>query len=341
MSLLASSFAFLTPWAGLLVTLAVLPLLALFSAGQRASRVRERLGLPTPPVSRRRTRELLIIGAVGLLALAAMQPVVRTERSVRQRTDAEVFVVIDTSRSMAAAPSPSGASRLARAKRAALAVGSELGDIPVGLATFTDRVLPDLFPTADHATFDTAVSALGLESPPPQDVNLVATTFDALTELATQGFFPRSVHKRAVIVVTDGESRPFDPAAVARSLGDHGIRLAILRVGSGADRVYRPDGKPEAAFRPDTHGAALSLARLTAAARAPTGARAATTLARELGAGPTTVVGSVPHTRTLAPVPALLALVPLLLLLQGRIVTRGLRRQTVNRRVSEITRPSE
>ena len=36
----------------------------------------------------------------------------------------------------------------------------------------------------------------------------MATTFDALQQLATAGFFPHSVRKRAVILITDGESRP-------------------------------------------------------------------------------------------------------------------------------------
>ena len=133
-----------------------------------------------------------------------------------QRTDAQAFVVIDTSRSMAARPSPTGASRLQRAKQLALAIGPQLGDVPVGVATFTDRVLPDLFPTSDRATYDSTVSALGIEDPPPEEISTVATTFDALQQVATSGFFPDSVRKRAVILITDGESRPFDPAAVAR-----------------------------------------------------------------------------------------------------------------------------
>jgi von Willebrand factor type A domain len=315
--MLAAAFAFLTPWAGLLVALALVPLGVLHTTHRRANDVRRLLGLAAPASSRLRTRSLVIVVATSLLALAAMQPVVRTERSVRQRTDAEAFVVIDTSRSMAAAPSPSGSSRLARAKREALALASSFGDIPVGLATFTDRVLPDLFPTTNQATFDSAVSALGLESPPPRDVNRVATTFDALTELATQGFFPRTAQKRAIIVVTDGESRPFDPAGVGRSLTDHGIQLAVLRVGSGADRVFRPDGQPEAGYRPDPDGAALSVARLTAAARAPTGAGAVATIVRKLGTGPAVMVDSTPHARALGPLPALLALIPVFLLLGG------------------------
>ena len=142
--------------------------------------------------------------------------------------------------------SPSAPKRLARAKRAALDAAASLGDVPVGVATFTDRVLPILFPTANRAAFDSAVEALTIEDPPPRDVNTVATSFGALAALGTQGFFPSRVHKRAAIVVTDGESRPFDPGTLASTLSGHGIRLAVVPVGTGGDRVFRPDGKPEA-----------------------------------------------------------------------------------------------
>jgi uncharacterized protein (DUF58 family) len=264
-----------------------------------------------------------------------MQPVVRTQTSLRARTDAQAFVVVDTSRSMAAAPSLSGPSRLARAKRVALAVAPQLRDVPVGVATFTDRVLPNLFPTSDRAAFDSAVLSLAVEDPPPREVNTVATTLDALRQIATQGFFPQSVRKRAIVLITDGESRPFDPAVVARTLGAHGIQLAIIRVGGGADRVWRADGKPEANCRPDPRGAALSTQRLASAAQAPTGPGSGGVVARAFGSGPSTVVGVQPRTRSLAPIPALLALLPLFLILGGGASLRQLRGVTFSRRVQK------
>jgi hypothetical protein len=298
------------------------------------TRARRMLGLPAPTAGRPLRRAACIAALVCLLALAAMQPAVRTQTVRHERTDAQVFVVLDVSRSMAATPAASGPTRLQRAKRLALALAPQLGDVPVGVATLTDRVLPDLFPTSDRATFDSVVSALTIEDPPPRETNTVATTFDALQQIATEGFFPQDVRKRAVIVVTDGESRPFDPRLVARVLGEHGIRLALVRVGSGADRVRRPDGTPEANFRPDPQGARVGLGELAAAAKAPTGAGVARLLARALGPGPSNIVGTQPRTHTLAPLPALLALLPLGLLLFNGAFPRLLRGVTFSRPVS-------
>lgn len=337
----AASFMFLTPRAGFLVALGAVPLAALAAGTQRVARVRRVLGLPPPTAGRRRWREACIAALAVLLALAAMQPAVRTETARRERTDAQAFVVIDVSRSMAATSSATGPSRLLRAKRLALALAPQLGDVPVGVATFTDRVLPDLFPTSDRGTYDSTVSALTVEDPPPREVSTVATTFDALRQLATQGFFPQSVRKRAVIVVTDGESRPFDPRLVASVLGAHGIRLALVRVGDGTDRVRRPDGTPEANFRPDPRGAQLAISDLASAAQAPTGPQAGQLLARALGPGQSNVVGVQPHTHTLAPVPALLALLPLALLLASGVLPGLLRHVTFARPVASSGRTRE
>jgi hypothetical protein len=338
---LAASFLLLTPWAGVLVLLAVLPLAALVIGARRVTRVRRLLGLPAPAGARRRRNEVTIAAVVALLTLAAMQPAIRTETPRRERTDAQAFVVIDVSRSMAASAAASGPTRLARAKQVALALAPQFGNVPVGLATFTDRVLPDLFPTSDRAAYDSAVSALTLESPPPREVSTVATTFDALQQVATQGFFAPGVRKRAVIVVTDAESKPFDPRAVASALAAHGIRLGLVRVGSGSDRVRRPDGTPEANFRPDLQGARLSISRLAAAAQAPTGPGAGAILARSLGPGPSNVIGLEPRTRTLAPLAALLALVPLALVFWGRGAQQLLRGVTFGRPVASSGRAEE
>jgi len=309
---LAASFTFLTPQAAVLAVLAVLPPAAFAIGARRADAVRQILRLPPAPPRRRYGRVAALAGIVLLLTLAAMQPAIRTNSALRSRTDAQLFVVLDTSRSMAAAPSPSGLTRLARAERLASDLGAQLGDLPVGVATFTDRVLPDLFPTADRAAFDSVVSGVRVEDPPPQQANTVATTFDALTSLATNGFFPDNVQKRVVVVLTDGESVPFDPSAVAASLAHHGVRLKVIRIGSGRDRVWTPSGKPEARYRPDPAGARFDVARLESALGNPAGQSASAFIRSAVGSGPSASVGVRPHTATLAPVPAVLALVLLI-----------------------------
>jgi len=304
-----ASFTFLTPDGALLALLAILPVTAFAWASRRVAIIRSALGLP-PPRAGGRARWLAPAAVVVLLALAAMQPVIRTQATVRTRADAQVFVVLDTSRSMAAAPSPTAPTRLDQAKTLALSLQGELGGLPLGVATFTDRVLPDLFPTADRAAYDSTVESVSVEDPPPREVAVVATNFAALVALGTQGFFPPSVHRRAVILITDGESAPFDAAGLAASLKQHATTLAVVRVGGGGDRVWT-NGRPEAGYLPDPSGARTTVDRVGAAFGHPPGESAASIVRRAVGSGPTVRVGAGPRSRTLAPYVALLAVLPL------------------------------
>jgi von Willebrand factor type A domain len=289
------------------------------------------LRLPPPPAARGRERLLLLGTIVLLLVVATMQPVVRTQTGLRARTDAQVLVVLDTSRSMAAAPSPGAPTRLDAAKRVALSLGSRLHGVPLGVATFTDRVLPDLFPTSDTGAYDSVVESVGIESPPPRDTNTVATTFDALAETATEGFFAPSVQRRAVVLVTDGESGPFDPATIADTLQSRHIAVAVVRVGGAGDRVWN-GSKPEADFRPDAAGARLNVARLAEAFGESPRADGAAVASRAVGSGPTHVVGVEPRVRSLAPILATLALAALGALLGADVLAKWLRGVTFSRR---------
>jgi hypothetical protein len=332
--MLGVAVSFLTPRAALLAPMAAVPVVAFVIAARRVDRVRRLLQLPAPGASRGRLRAFLPGVVVLLVVLAAMQPVLETRTRLRARTDAQVFVVLDTSRSMAAASSPGSQTRLARAKRTAIALGARLHGVPLGVATFTDRVLPDLFPTSDTAAYDSAVQSVGIESPPPRDVNTVATTFDGLTQPATEGFFAPSARRRALVVITDGESRPFDPGLIADTLRSRRIALAVVRVGGPGDRVWGPGRKPEANYRPDPSVARLNVARLAEAFGVAPSGDPASLVRRAVGSGPTSVVGVEPRDRTLAPLIAALALVPLALLLGAGIWAGWLRRVTFSLRDS-------
>ena len=99
-------------------------------------------------------------------------------------------------------------TRLGRAKAAAIKLRSALPEIPVGVASLTDRTLPHLFPSADADVFRATVGlALDIEKPPPRSSFITnATSFDSLATVATQRFFSPPAARRAVVVLTDGET---------------------------------------------------------------------------------------------------------------------------------------
>jgi hypothetical protein len=280
------------------------------------------LRLAAPDSDRDRFRVVALASVPLLLALAAAQPVLRMHASRAVRTDAATFVVVDTSQSMGAAAGPHAPTRLAQARRVALAAGSALGSIPLGVATFTDRVLPDLFPTADRSTFDSVVASLTIASPPPRESSRIATTFGALASVARNGYFRPADRHRAILVISDGESRAFDASSLARVLAARpGVQVVAVRVGGSGDRLYGRGGRPGGGYRADTARARRAMSELASSSGGRvvgSGAEAAAALRNVLGSGPTRATGTASDGRGLAPFIVLISLLPLAYTLLGR-----------------------
>jgi hypothetical protein len=243
---------FLTLLGGLVALAGLLPLAAGLAARARTEVVRGRLQLP-PPERTTELRPLLAGAAVALLGLAAAQPALTRSSHPRSRTDVQAVFVLDTSRSMAASSSSSSPTRLDRAAAAAITLRNAIPDVPAGVLTLTDRVLPDLLPVADVGGFDGVVKrAVRIESPPPQATSVRATSYSALGQIASGDVFPPSATRRIVVLLTDGESGPVGTSELARSLA--GYRFEAVRFWASSESVYDLDGRAEAAYRPDPSG---------------------------------------------------------------------------------------
>jgi hypothetical protein len=236
---------------GLLLAVGIVPaLVALFGGERRAGRARDLLGLRSPGRAWTVTSAGAVCLAGALLALAASRPVVRENHSRYLRTDAEAIFAIDISRSMLAAGSAAAPTRIARAKQAAERLRAAIPDVPAGVASFTDRVLPNLFPTPDAATFDATVErSIGIERPPPGGNALTVTTFDALAPVSTDAYFTPGSSRRVLVILSDAESVDFSLGLVRRALGPQsGVRTVLVRIGSTREHVYGREGLPEAGF---------------------------------------------------------------------------------------------
>jgi hypothetical protein len=246
---------FLTPLGGLVALAALLPLGAAFAARARTEIVRRRLGLPAPERSSK-VRPLLAAAAIALLGLAAAQPALTRASRPRSRTDVQALFVVDVSRSMAASRSANAPDRLDRAAAAAIKLRDAIPDVPAGVLTLTDRVLPDLLPVPDRSGFVGVVDrALQIESPPPQQTAVRATSYSALSQIASGNAFSPDAKRRIVVLLTDGESRPVDTGTVEHALSGYGFEA--VRFWKADESVFDPDGTPEAAYRPDPSGRAV------------------------------------------------------------------------------------
>ncbi len=315
---------FLTPIGALAAFGAVLPLAALLASERRARRVRRALRLDGPPLRSRLATAVALALPPALLGLALAQPVLRSETTQRVRTDAQAFYVFDTSDSMRASSRPNGPTRLDRALRAALRIRLALPEVPAGVATMTDRVLPDLFPTASEQVFTATLDqSVGIDRPPPKGFDRRATTFAALDTFVGTDFFSPGIAHRLVILLTDGETAPYFPGDLHDALEQPPrTSFVIVRFWRPNERIYYPDGGSDPGYRPDpasesdtrqlasvTGGRAFgesSLGSAIAAAR------------RAVGRGPIESLGVGLHVVALSKWVALAALAPLLVLLWRR-----------------------
>lgn len=242
---------FLSPAAALVGLAVVLPVLSFALVESRARAARAVLRLPAP-VSRGWPFLAAIVGLTLLLSLGAAQPVLERDRTQVVLSDAEAFFVFDTTRSMAAADSPGGRTRLDRAKALGRRLRSSLPELKVGLATLTDRVLPHLFPTVSSKAFaETLDESIGIERPASvRGGNRLGTSFDAIGSMARTAFFTPETERRALVVFTDAETRPFGSSELRRSFRRFPIATVLVRVGHDGERVFGRGGVADPAYRP-------------------------------------------------------------------------------------------
>jgi hypothetical protein len=257
--------SFLTPLDALFVLAAALPLAAFLATERRAGRIRKVLALPAP---RRRTVIPVAVALTvltSLVAVAAAQPVVVRQRLVSERADAQAFFLLDTSLSMRASAGPGKPSRLARAKQIALRLRAKLQDVPSGIASMTDRSLPNLMPTTDAALFEQTMSqSVAIDHPPPsQQYKGRATSFEALVPFVDSTFFSQGVRRRLLVVFTDGESSKISPFLNATL--HHHVTPVFVHVWAAGERIYGRDGRADPRYVSDPSSAAAldQLAALT------------------------------------------------------------------------------
>jgi VWA domain-containing protein len=310
---------------GLALALGVaLPLILLFVARRRARSVRRGLALAEPPRRALVVSVAALAATAALVGLAAAQPVVERTRTLRERTDAEAFVVIDVSRSMLARREPGAPRRIDRAKGFAKSMRASLPEIRFGVASITDRTLPHLFPSADPQVFDATVDrSLGIEQPPPRSsLAQNATNLESLATIRSQRYFAPTTLKRLIIVLTDGETQPVSGARLARVFGTPPItHVVFVHFWNADERVYT-GGAPEPQYRPDRSSRAV-LDRLAETVSGNTFSEhqlnaVEATARAALGSGPTIVRGELGGRVALAPYFAAAALLPVVLLLWRR-----------------------
>jgi hypothetical protein len=317
------NLAFLTPLAGLVAFAVLLPLAAFARSEQRAAQVRSVLRLAAPGGSHRLTIAAIVALAL-LVGLGAAQPILEQTREHPARTDAQAFVLLDTSRSMLATPAAGEATRFDRAAAAARRFRESLPGLPIGIASLTDRVLPLVFPSANPDTFERVLSnSIAVDKPASRGAdNTRASALDATAVVPERNFF-RGVRRRLVVILTDAETQRLHPQRLQTQFQGSGIDTILVRIGSPAERIFSSDGGVEPYVPDPTSGAAADqyAAAVGGRAFAEDELDEALAAARDtIGTGRTTLRIEASDVRPLGPYVFLAALLPLSFLLWRRNV---------------------
>src|SRR5918996_1144758 len=175
----------------------------------------------------------LVALALGVVALARPQAGERQSELVR--TGRDVLVLLDLSRSMGVSDVSTGAvsgpnTRLAAAKQLAWDVMSSYPGDRVGLVVFGGSAFLQLPFTSDRASL-----RLFLDAASPDDLGDPATDVSAALLAAVSAFeHEGETGRRAVLIVTDGESGEGDLDAAAEAL--RGQELPVFAIGVGSAR---------------------------------------------------------------------------------------------------------
>lgn len=251
------------------------------------------LGAITPGA--RDTHALWAALAAVAIALGLAGPAIpRADAPVMEQADA-VVIAIDLSPSVARGPA------LSQAQVSAAGLMQALGGRPVGLILYGGEAYQVAAPTADVASLQTLIAVLDGETMPSPGTRPAAA-------LALGGEMLAGVARGDLVVLSDGGGIDAPTRAMADRLARQGVRISTLGLDAAAPGAPPPD---PAALAGLTRGggramnAAHDIDRMAAAlthAAAPGGPARAAQGWRDLG-----------------PLVAMLAILPLLMILRRRV----------------------
>jgi len=306
---------FLSPLGALVALAVVLPLGAYALLELRSRRVSERIGLTLPPLRSRFGIPAALAVVAAFLGIAAAQPVISGTRSHTGRSDAQVYVLFDVSRSMLARSSAGAPDRLQRAKQLALRLRHGVPDVPFGVVSLTDRVLPHLFPTLDPNVYESVVrDAVGIERPPPSGTEDLATDYSSLGDVGTNNFYGAGAAKRVLVIFSDGESKYFDDALLKKDFDKGNVHVLFVHLWGPDEKIYLGRNNVDPGYRPDPQSN-QAVQRIAASGGGEVlGEDPGALVSRTkgfLGTGPQTSVREQRTRVSLGPYVALMALLPL------------------------------
>ena len=195
-------------------------------------------------------RAVLVIVAVGLLAIAYAQPQWGETNRPIKRTGIDVVFALDLSKSMLARDV--NPNRLEAAKNEIRTAMSLMGGDRVGLVVFTSISFQQSPLTTDYGAIRFYLKKLKPEQMPMGGTSVgraLADSVELLTGQSSNQDDDAPDMKRAenqiIVIFTDGEDHESNPILTAQKAADQNIRIVTVGIGSTSGEripVYKADG---------------------------------------------------------------------------------------------------
>lgn len=170
------------------------------------------------------------------LVFALARPQLGSKIKEVKKQGIELMLVVDVSNSMMAEDFKP--SRLEMTKYAINSLLDRFVDDRVGLVVFAGRPFMQLPITSDYVSAKSFVSYVS-----PGMVQAQGTDIAAALELAGKSFSSQSDKNRAIVLISDGENHEGDPTGIAKQLGEQGIILSVIGIGTPSGSPIIIDGE--------------------------------------------------------------------------------------------------
>ena len=188
-----------------------------------------------PPLVRRLTKGfsankfkfkfILFLTAFAFCVLAVCGLVEPDGTQKVNRKGIDLMIALDVSKSMLAQDIKP--SRLERAKQVVTKLIDNSTDDKIGLVIFAGRAYLQMPMTIDHAA-----AKMYLSSASPDDVPTQGTVISQALKMCYAAFNPKEKTYKAIVLISDGEDHDKDALKIARQLGNEGIMINTVGIGS-------------------------------------------------------------------------------------------------------------
>lgn len=199
---------------------------------------------PDADPKRRWIRAGLFLSSIALIITALSGPQYGYKWETIERKGIDIIIALDCSKSMLAKDiSP---NRLERAKRKIYDLLDMLQGDRIGLVAFAGTAFLQCPLTLDYHAFHIFLRSLS-----PDEMPVGGTDIPDAVTTAVSAFQKKDASKKAIILITDGESTQGDPIKAARLAQKDGIKLFCIGVG-GEEGIPVPD--EHGGFKKDISG---------------------------------------------------------------------------------------